>query len=437
MEGDALKHAAEVDAALARRDRLGPFHGVPVTIKESYGIAGTPNTWGLAPFKDQRASFTAVAVDRLMRAGAIVVGKTNVPVMLGDWQSYNPNYGATNNPWDLKRTPGGSTGGGAAALAAGIGHLALGSDIGGSIRVPAHFCGVYGHKPTLNLVPQGGHVPPIVPAKFAFVGDSDLAVCGPLARSAEDLLEAVRVLGGPAGDDSVAYRWSLPEPRQKRLRDFRIGCVIDDKYGKPSSDELAVLESTIRTLEKAGAKIDRGWPEGVNPDAQLQNYMFLVSSDMNGRLPAAEREKMRPAYESNPNDPYNAGVFGLHSRWVEETDRRFGARAIWQSWFKSHDVFLTPTAVVPAFPHDHGEPMFGRTLQTVDGPRPYMDMIRWVAPATLAGLPATVAPVGRTAGGLPVGLQIIGPYLEDATPIEFAVLMKEVAGGFEAPPDFG
>src|SRR6266404_3631283 len=275
MREQALKSAAAADAALTRRENLGPFHGVPITIKESYAIAGTPHTWGLPPFKDSRATFTAVAVERLQRAGAIVVGKTNVPVMLSDYQSYNPIYGVSNNPWDLKRTPGGSTGGGAAALAAGLGYLALGSDIGGSIRVPAHFCGVYGHKPTIALVSMGGHVPPGVPAGAAFSDNApDLPVAGPLARSAGDLLEAMRVLGRPAGDAARAYRWSLPEPRQKRLRDFRIGYVIDDRYSKPSSDVLAVLETAIRRIEKAGAKIERGWPQGVQSEAQLQNYMY-------------------------------------------------------------------------------------------------------------------------------------------------------------------
>jgi len=376
-------------------------------------------------------------VERLQRAGAIVVGKTNVPVMLSDYQSYNPIYGVSNNPWDLKRTPGGSTGGGAAALAAGLGYLALGSDIGGSIRVPAHFCGVYGHKPTIALVSMGGHVPPGVPAGAAFSDNApDLPVSGPLARSAGDLLEAMRVLGGPAGDAARAYRWSLPEPRQKRLRDFRIGYVIDDQYAKPSSDVLAVLEAAVRGLEKAGAKLEPGWPAGVQPEAQLRNYMYLLSSDINGRLPPGQLEQMRPAYQANPKDPWNAAPFGSHARWVEETDRRYAARAIWQNWFKTHDVFLAPAAVAAAFPHDQSDPLFNRTLQTPDGPRPYMDMVRWAAPATLSGLPATVAPVGRTSAGLPVGLQIIGPYLEDATPIQFAILLKEVAGGFEPPPNF-
>lgn len=246
----------------------------------------------------------------------------------------------------------------------------------------------------------------------------------------------MRVLEGPAGDAARAYRWTMPEPRQKRLRDFRIGYVLDDAYAKPSSEVLALLEAAVRAVEKTGAKIERGWPQGVQPDAQFQNYWYLLSADLNGRLPAAEREQLRTAYRQNPSDPWNAAVFEPHTAWVQQTDRRLAARAIWQSWFKTHDVFLAPTAVVPAFPHDHSEPLQSRTLETPDGKRPYMDLSRWAGPAILTGLPATVAPVGRTPGGLPVGIQIIGPYLEDATPIEFAALLKDVSGGFQPPEGY-
>src|SRR5579864_5569975 len=215
----ALARAREADRALAKKQWWGPFHGVPITVKESYGMEGVPTTAGLPQYKEFRPKRNAVAVDRILRAGAVIVGKTNVPVNLADLQSYNPIYGTSNNPWDLERTPGGSTGGGAAALAAGLGHLTLGSDIGGSIRIPSHFCGIYGHKPTLELVSTIGHVPPFVdPAPQKFV---DLSVCGPMARSADDLRASLAAIGGPAGDDAKAYRWSMPAARHNRLREFR------------------------------------------------------------------------------------------------------------------------------------------------------------------------------------------------------------------------
>ena len=189
----AREAARETDAALARGERL-PLLGVPVTIKESYNVAGLPTTWGIEAFKDFVAKEDALAVTRLKAAGAIVLGKTNVPLGLGDWQSYNDIYGTTNNPWDRARSPGGSSGGSSAALAAGFGPLSLGSDIGGSLRVPAHFCGVCAHKPTYDLAASRGHLPPGLPAWF--VG-RDMAVIGPMARSVDDLVLALDIIAGP------------------------------------------------------------------------------------------------------------------------------------------------------------------------------------------------------------------------------------------------
>ena len=430
----SLARARAADQALAKKEWWGPFHGVPITVKESYGMEGAPTTAGVPQYKDFRPKRNAVAVDRILNAGAIIVGKTNVPVMLADLQSYNPIYGTSNNPWDVSRTPGGSTGGGAAALAAGLGHLTLGSDIGGSIRTPSHFCGVYGHKPTLELVSTIGHVPPFVdPAPEKFV---DLSVCGPMARSAADLRTALEAIGGPAGVESKAYRWSMPAPRQTKLRDFRVGCVLDDPVCRVGSDVRTVLDNAVSKIEKAGARVDRGWPSGVNFAEQLDTYTFLLNAVMGPRLPEAVQESMRAAYRSNPKDPAAAALIEPHARWSAETAKRLAARAAWESYFKDHDVFLMPVAFVPAFPHDHSDPMDQRKLSTPEGVRPYLDITKWISIATLTGCPATAAPIGRTAAGLPVGLQIMGPYLEDATTIEFARVIADVVGGFEAPKGF-
>ena len=427
----ALARARQADQALAKKQAWGPFHGVPITVKESYGLEGVPTTAGIPQYKDFRPKRNAVAADCMLRAGAIVIGKTNVPVALADLQSYNPIYGTSNNPWDLMRTPGGSTGGGAAALAAGLGHLTLGSDIGGSIRIPSHFCGIYGHKPTLELVSTIGHVPPFVdPAPEKFV---DLSVCGPMARSAEDLRASLEVLGGPAGDEAKAYRWSLPAPRRTKLAEFRVGCVVDDPLCPLGSDVRTVLESAVSRIEKAGAKVDRGWPAGSNFAEQLNTYLFLLYAVMAPRFPPEAQEALRAAYRANPKNVAGAALVEPHVRWQQETAKRFAARAIWQEYFRGHDVFLMPVAFVPAFPHDHSEPFDQRKLDTPEGKRPYTDITPWIMPPTLTGCPATVAPVGRTAAGLPVGIQIMGPYLEDATPIEFARLIADVVGGF-APP---
>jgi amidase len=430
----SLARAREADQALAKKQWWGPFHGVPVTVKESYGMEGVPTTAGLPQYKDFRPKQNAIAVDRILRAGAIVIGKTNVPVMLADLQSYNPIYGTSNNPWDLARTPGGSTGGGAAALAAGLGHLTLGSDIGGSIRIPSHFCGIYGHKPTLELVSTLGHVPPFVdpaPAKLV-----DLSVCGPMARSAEDLRVALEAIGGPAGPAAKAYRWSLPAPRRTRLADFRVGCILDDPLCRVGSDVRGVLESAVEKIEKAGVRVDRGWPAGVNFGEQLNTYLFLLYAVMAPRFAPEVQEALRAAYRANPKNVAGAALVEPHSRWLDETAKRLAARAVWEQYFRDHDIFLMPVAFVPAFPHDHSEPFDQRKLDTPEGKRPYPDITPWIMPPTLSGCPATVAPAGRTAAGLPVGIQIMGPYLEDATTIEFARLIADVVGGFVPPNGF-
>ena len=430
----ALARAHLADQALARKQSWGPFHGVPVTVKETFSMEGVPTNAGVEQYRDFRPKRSAVVVERLLHSGAIIIGKTNIPVYAADLQSYNPIYGTTNNPWDVTRTPGGSTGGGAAALAAGIGHLTLGTDIGGSIRIPSHFCGIYGHKPTLQVVSLTGSVPPFVdspPAKFV-----DLAVAGPMARSAADLHAALEAIGGPAGYEAKAYRWSMPPARRSSLRELRVGYVLDDAVCPVGSDVRGVLEKAVDRIGRAGAKVERGWPAGVNFPEQLGTYIFLLYSAMYPRFAPAVQEALRAEYRRNPKNPAAAALVEPHARWSAETAKRLAARAVWQEYFREHDVFLTPVAFVPAFPHDHSEPMDARRLQTPEGKRPYLDITPWIAPATLTGCPATVAPVGRTAAGLPVGLQIIGPYLEDATPIEFARLLADVVGGFEPPPGY-
>ena len=430
----ALARARAADQALARKQSWGPFHGVPVTMKETFSMAGVPTTAGAEAYRDFRPKRNAEAVERLLGAGAVIIGKTNVPVFAADLQRYNPIYGTSNNPWDLARTPGGSTGGGAAALAAGIGYLTLGTDIGGSIRIPSHFCGIYGHKPTLGVVSLVGSVPPFAddpPPKFV-----ELAVAGPMARSAADLRAALEAIGGPEGDEAKAYRWTMPAPRRTRLREFRVGCVLDDPVCPVGSDVRAVLEAAVEKIGRAGVKVERGWPAGVDFAAQLHTYIFLLYSAMYPRFAPEVQEALRAEYRRNPKNPAAAALVEPHARWAAETARRLAARAVWQQYFREHDVFLTPVAFVPAFAHDHSEPMESRRLDTPEGKRPYLDITPWIAPATLTGCPATVAPVGRTKAGLPVGLQIVGPYLEDATPIEFARLLADVAGGFQPPPGY-
>src|SRR5262245_19471988 len=409
----AMARAAELDEALGRGATPGALHGVPVTIKESFAYRGSPNAWGLPKLQDALSPRTAVAVERLESAGAIVVGKTNVPVMLSDWQSDNPIHGASNNPWDLARTPGGSTGGGAAAVAAGLGYLTLGSDFVGSIRIPSHFCGVYGHKPSLNLVSMTGFQPGPWDGSPGY--PMDLAVVGPIARSARDLALALAVLGGPERDDAAAWHWRMPAPRHPHLEDFRIGYVMDDAAAPVTADVAAVYEGALSELARSGAMLERGWPEGFDPRAQLETFQFLLMALINADL-------------QKPSE--------LHARWLHETQRRLAVRALWQTYFKKHDVFLLPTTITAAFPHDHSE-IGSRTVATPEGKVPYTQQVPfWIIFATLAGLPVTVAPVGLTREGLPVGLQIVAPMWEVGTSIEFAALLADRLGGFHAPPGF-
>jgi amidase len=430
----SLERSKAADAALARKQFWGPLHGVPITIKECFAYDSTPTSAGVPARKDFRPKKNALAVDRLLNAGAIILGKTNIPVSLADWQSDSPNYGVSNNPWDLTRTPGGSTGGGAAALAAGIGFLTLGSDIGGSIRVPAHFCGVYGLKPSLELVSTRGHVPPFTDGALQYF--MDLAVVGPLARTAGDLGLALQVLGGPAPEDAKAWKWTMPAPRHKTLKQYRIGLPPDDSFCPVSPDVKAVLDSAVAELERAGCKIHRGWPEGIVPREQFATYAYLLGSWDNASQPAEVIEGLRAAWQKNPKNPWLASAFEPHKHWRAATERRLAARAAWERYFQTHDVFLIPTAFSAAFPHDHSQPQEARTLMTPDGKRTYWDLINWVSFATLAGIPATVAPVGRTTAGLPVGIQILGPWMEDGSPIQFAALMEPVTGGFQAPKGY-
>lgn len=437
LRDKAMSEARAADAALGKDQRRGPLHGVPVTVKDSFGIAGVRTTAGAPFLKDHVPAEDSAAVARLRKAGAVILGNTNVPFMLSDWQSYNEIYGTTNNPWDLARTPGGSSGGSAAALAAGLGHLSIGSDIGGSIRIPAHFCGIYGHKPTLNVVSQRGHIPP--PPDTPPEPPTDLPVAGPMARSAVDLKIAMEILGGPDGDDAVAYRWRLPDARGRRLADYRVGFVLDDPRCPVSADEKEVLAGAVNALRKVGLRAEEGWPADVDPGKQYETYRYLLSAFFAFSLKDDEIEQVR-ARAARPDsgvDPVESRAWiDPHKHFQAASRDRMVARAVWQRYFRSHDAFLMPTAFVPAFPHDHSMPAGARSLATPDGPRPYLDLLFWISFATLSGLPATTAPVGLSRSGLPVGIQILGPYLEDATPIDLAGKMADVIGGFRAPKGY-
>jgi len=390
-------------AAAADKTTGGPLHGVPITVKDCFNVEGMHTTWGEPAFADYVADSDATIVRRLRDAGAIIVGKTNVHHMLADYgQTANELYGRTNNPWDLSRTPGGSSGGGAAAVATGMTFLDHGSDLVGSIRIPASHCGVYGLRPTSGTVSLQGFQPPGPPALPS--DHRHLSTIGPLARSAADLRLALSVIGGAAGK---SYSWQMMPSRHTRLGDFRIGVVLD----QVSSDVGGALSDAVDALGKAGVQLTEGWPDGVDPVAQAESFGFQVG------LFFAFQE---------------GGDFAPLSDVVEQEKLRMAARVRWEKYFEDIDVFLCPTSFTAAFPHDT-RPFDERTIATPEGERPYDDQVFWIAQPSLPGLPAVTAPVGFTPGELPVGAQIVGPSHEDDTAITFAELAADVVGGFVAP----
>jgi amidase len=432
----ARKAAEAADAALARGEQQ-PLLGLPMTVKESFNIAGLPTTWGYPHARDFVPEEDSLPVTRLKRAGAIILGKTNVPYDLGDWQSYNEIYGTTNNPWDTGRTPGGSSGGSAAALAAGFVPLELGSDIGGSLRTPAHFCGVYAHKPTYALLPSRGQSPPGV---TPLPNEPDLAVIGPMARSAADLAVALDVLAGPDPLLGTAYRLDLPPPRHAALKDFRV-LVLESHPSIATAEAVrAPIARLAARLEAAGAKVARDSPK--LPDLALQAgvYMRRLMGFFGGFLPRDAYTRAAAALRDVPEDDASLaawrhrGLVASHRDWMQAGQTAASQQQQWRELFAEFDVVLAPPMPTPAYPHDHSPDQDARRID-VDGiPMLYADQLAWPGVATLPLLPSTAMPLERTAQGLPTGVQIIGPYLEDRTPIAFAGLVEREFGGFVTPP---
>jgi len=431
----ALKAARAQDRSIAKR-KAGLLAGLPITVKESYNVAGLPTTWGFVPQKNFIAAEDALAVARAKAAGAVVIGKTNVPVGLADWQSYNDIYGITGNPFDTGRTPGGSSGGSAAALAAGYGPLSLGSDIGGSLRSPAHFCGVYAHKPTYALVPSRGHTPPPFPPLPL---DRDMAVVGPMARSAGDLADLLDAIAGPDPlEAGRGYRLALPAARHAKLKGFRI-LVLDNHPMMPVAASIrAAIDALAARLAKAGAKVRRESDRLPDLADAARLYMRLLLSFLAVSFPLESYEAMKArAAQLKPVDASLAaerlrGVALSHRDWLMADGRRAGLRAQWRAFFGEFDALVCPIMPTPAYPHDRLPDQAQRRI-VVDGKDyPYQDQLFWPGVATCPGLPATSIPLGL-ADGLPIGAQIVGPWLEDRTTLKLAELAEQEIGGFVPP----
>jgi amidase len=434
-----LEAARAADAARARGETR-PLLGLPMTVKESYNVAGLPTTWGFPAQKDFIPPQDALPISRVKQAGGVILGKTNVPVGLGDWQSYNEIYGTTNNPFDLGRTPGGSSGGSSAAVAAGYGPLSLGSDIGGSLRVPAFHCGIYAHKPTFALVPSRGHTPPPFPP---IPLDRDMAVIGPMARSAADLSLLLDVIAGPDPlEAGVGYRLALPPPRHTDLRGFRV-LVIDSDPILPANKEIrAAIGRLADNLGKSGVSVARQSPLWPDFAESSRLYMRMLTSFLAAFFaPEAIADAKAKVAEFAPENKSLAaerlrGVLLSHRAWVLDDVARGRLRAQWRELFESFDAVICPIMPTPAYPHDQSPEQETRRINIDGKDYSYPDQLAWPGVATLPGLPATAIPIGLSAEGLPVGVQIVGPWLQDRTPLRLAELIEREFGGFVPPPMF-
>jgi amidase len=440
VEGARAAARAADDAPPGKR---GTLHGLPMTIKDAYEVAGSmPTTCGMPELAKHRATRDADAVARLRDAGAIVFGKTNLPFGAADHQSYNPVYGVTRNPWNLDRTPGGSSGGSAAAVAMGFTALELGSDIAGSIRCPAAFCGVYGHKSSFGIVSMRGHIPP-PPGGLTTV---PLGVGGPIARSAEDLELMLDVVAAPAAFDRAAWSLRIPPSRHEQLDQFRVAMWADASAYSVDSRCLEAMRAFAKDLRAAGAHVDEAARPEIDFAASDDLYVALLFSSIMVGVPedvlastvqvAADMKAEPRSYPARIARAVRLNRTGYAMLLQQQQEL---CRA-WQKFFEKYDVLLCPAMPTVAFPHDHSEGGPGHIAQyqrtiTVDArPVPYLNQMQWPGFATIANLPSTALPTGRLIDGLPFGIQAIGPYLEDRTPLRFAQRVQGALGGFKPPP---
>lgn len=435
VEG-ARRQAQKADKALAKGKCLGPLHGLPITIKDGFETAGMRTTSGAPIYQNHVPKTHATAVQRYADAGAVIMGKTNVPMFCSDSQSYNSLFGITNNPWDLSKSPGGSSGGGAAAVAAGLSGLELGSDIAGSIRLPASWTGVYGHRPSYGIVPFKGHVPP----PPGILAEADLAVPGPIARSAADLKLAMDILTGPDRLTATAWQLTLPKPRAVSLKKYRVAAWLADE-AFPTDDKVhGVLTEVIAALRSAGVKVDEQARPGFNAADSYRTYQKLLTPIIAAGFPTKLLDFLSQIAQTE-GERSELGILAtdanmLHRHWLAANAKRAAHRHMWADFFKSYDVLLCPVVSVPAIAHNTKGTQIERTIQVNGKAEPYGLLLKWAGLFTHVHLPTTSAPVGRTDEGLPVGIQIVGPYLEDLTTIDFAQRLAKVIGGFEPPPGY-
>ena len=430
----ARDRAKAADVALASGEDWGPLHGLPMTVKESYDIGGLPTTWGDPANRNNIATEDAVACERLQNAGAVIFGKTNIPIHLADFQSYNEIYGTTGNPHNLDRTPGGSSGGSAAALAAGLTGLEMGSDIGGSIRNPAHYCGVFGHKPTWGVLPMRGH------AMKDVLTPSDISVIGPLARSAEDLKLVMDIVAGADDLHLPGWQIALPEPTQKSLADYRVCVWLDEPSIAPvdESQKERVLK-IAQLVEAAGGHVDYNDRPNFDVASSHDCYTNLLHSAMSARSAedvfnagVKRRAALDKSDQSQLAKVTRASTL-YYREWHAINEQRTHLRWAWHEFFKQYDVVLTPMCMTSAFPHDHNPKNSERMIQVNNSPVNYFDQVFWAGLTGVSYLPSTVVPTGLDSQDLPIGVQVVAREMGDLTSIDFARLVDRELGGFTPP----
>jgi amidase len=428
----ARAEADAADAALAHGEIRWPLHGVPMTVKDSFQTAGMRTTSGAPELSALIPEEDAWPVARLREAGAIIFGKTNLPIYAGDMQSYNQVFGTTNNPHDVSRTPGGSSGGSAAALACGFTPIELGSDIGGSIRLPSHMSGVTGHKPSFGIVPAHGQIPG-PPGTLTL---ADLAVAGPMARTVEDLELELKILAGPNRWDYPAWRLELPPPRHSALKDYRVAAWLDDPICSVEPDVRLLLEKAVQTLASEGVTVDYAARPAFTLEKVFATFSALLQAALSGGVPFDKIEHYALATGDTPAAQTRRLQAMRHRQWLSHNERRLQMRKRCEEFFKDWDALLLPVMPCPAIPHDHSEPLASRTVVVGGEQRSYWALNAWMAPAGACYLPTTVIPVGRLANGLPVGIQIVGAYLEDHTTLDLAKHLLAMLGGCPRPAGF-
>jgi len=428
----ALEAAANADDLLARGSVVGPLHGIPITVKEALDVGGLATTWGFPFMVENIATNDAEVVRRFKGAGAILLGKTNVPVALGDVQTFNEIHGVTNNPWDTSTTPGGSSGGSAAAIAAGFSALEIGSDMGGSIRVPAAFCGVFGHKPTWGIVPDRGHGLP------GLVAPVDLGVIGPIARNIDDLSMAMDLLAGAEVPAQPGWQLDLSPSNLTSLKDLRVAIWADDGIAPVSSEISEKVRALGHFLAEQGSKISFEARPDIDFELNFKLHQMLMWSLTSIGL--SDDEYMQAGEVADVIPPEDRTCLANaararvlnHKDWLLYNNQREILRYEWRKFFENWDVILCPTYSTPAFSHDHRP--FEQRKHLVDGASlEYFQPMFWAAISTLCYLPSTVFPVGLSLDGKPIGLQAISAEYNDYTSLAFVRLLTQHLGGF-APP---